>query len=338
MLTHQRNVFPLQTEGEDDSIITAKSIDALIEQIRTLMTDSSRYDVRADFLHRMTNSKLLTPWATTVQPYPPFIQSNPKLLTRIREVRIEAARKIQQMSEQEFTRLATKLHNEGETLISTIDAMKGRKNIPSINERLDSTASFVGKTKATLQAKMEHGYDHLPQHQPTTAHWDDFFHYAAAYRRNRHIDGTAFEVSPSDKAEADLQMAKEVEAAAREDSDSDIDVTPHNNKRARHDSPNSQRRTSNYRIPKKDQQRKKSNQRPNRSNSARRTTDTNQDRDFARARPPHDQRATYYNSNNRGNDTRGGRDASNRTTWSRHPDRDRKIDQLQQELERLKRF
>lgn len=75
--TNQRHFSLLKGDEEDDSIITAKSVDTLMEQIETLMVDASRFEVRAQFLHHMQDQQMFTPWATTAQPYPPFIQTNP---------------------------------------------------------------------------------------------------------------------------------------------------------------------------------------------------------------------------------------------------------------------
>lgn len=84
------------------------------------------------------------------QPYPPFEQSNGKLLTKIREVRTEAVKKIQQLAIHEFEKKSTRFRSqaEGEALISTIEAMSKGKHTPVIDEKLSHTVSFVGKAKA----------------------------------------------------------------------------------------------------------------------------------------------------------------------------------------------
>lgn len=176
------STFILQGEDED-SIMTGMSVDTLIDQVRTLMVDSSRYAVRADFLRQLNRKNILTPWATTAQPYPPFLQTNHKLLTKIREVRYKAAATVQQLAATEFEHLAAKLEKEGETLISTLETMMQGKNALSLDERLSHAAAHVGKSKSTLQEKMENRMEFLAQRQPTAHDWDNFFRYCTAYRK-----------------------------------------------------------------------------------------------------------------------------------------------------------
>lgn len=59
------------------------------------------------------------------------------------------------MQQSEFHRQSLKLQKEGEMLITTLESMMATKTTSSLEERLNNTASYVGKSKATLEAKME---------------------------------------------------------------------------------------------------------------------------------------------------------------------------------------
>lgn len=206
--------------------MTANSVDALINQIKVLMLDAARFAVRAKHVHQMNRGQILAPWAMGVQPYPPFIQVNPRLLTKIREVRLEAARKIQTAAETEFDRQASKLQREGETLITTIESMMKGKNTPSLEEGLSHMASFIGNSKANLQSKMEERRLFHAKRQPTTKDWDDFFHYSIAYRHNQDAKTSAFEVTAADRAQADRDTDKELRSAIAEDSEDETPYPP----------------------------------------------------------------------------------------------------------------
>lgn len=341
--TNCRYVSLFQTEDED-SIMTTKSVDALVDQVRTLMVDSSRFAVRAEHMRLMNQANILAPWATAVQPYPPFVQCNHKLLARIREIRIEATNKIQSLAELEFERQSLKLNKEGETLIGTLEAMMKGKNTPLLNERLTQTASHVGKTKAQLQEKMENRREFLAKRQPTHPDWDDYFHYAIAYRRNQDTKSQAFEITTADRAQADLEMEREIAAVVKEDFSDEEPTRPQHNKRRKRDTATNQRQPEPYRIP------KKPNNRPGRRDRRDDTPQRNNrdDRDFGKSRPSQERRpaAVYYNSNNHNRlGNRDGRDESpaerkdrrgqNRKDWD--SDRDRRLIELQRELDSLRR-
>lgn len=341
--THHECVTILQGD-EDDSIMTIKSVDALVNQIRALMVDSSRFEVRAEHLHILNQDGLLTPWSMGVQPHPPFVQANPKLLAKIREVRQEAASNIQKLAEAEFDRQATKFDREGETLIGTLESMMQGKNASSLDERLTQTAAHVGKTKAFLQAKMEERRIHLANRQPTNADWDDYFHYSIAFRRNTDTKNQAFEVTPTDRAQADRDIDREIRAAAKEDSsDEEPSNRPLQQKRKRKNAPEAHRPSEPYRIPKKPQHRQ--NGREYRDNAPRRNN--RDERDFGRSRPSQDHRASvYYNSTHHRASSRDGRDVSptdrRREERGQHhqvrdSERDRKLSVLQRELDLLRR-
>lgn len=77
----------------------------------------------------------------------------------------------------------------------------------------------------------------LAQRQPTEKDWDDFFHYCLAFRRNRTPQDGAFELTPMDKAQAELDAAKEMEALLEEDDRDNRVPVPNNPKRKRRTSP-----------------------------------------------------------------------------------------------------
>lgn len=349
-----RIISNLQAE-DDDSMATPYSIDRLVDQVQTLMVDSSKYAIRANYLQHMTQDRLLTPWATGVQPYPPFVLTNVKLLAKMREVKIDAAMKIQCLAETEFHRLSTKLDREGETILNTLEAMTQGRNTSTIDEKLSQAAAQVGKTKATLQTKLENRHSYLAKRQPTTADWDDYFHYSGAYRRNQGAGDSAFQVSATDRAQADLDAAKEIEAAIREDSEDEA-PPQQNHKRKRGASPTNPQQSQQYRIPKRNPGRG----RGRRGSAPQRSTN---DRDFGRSRPSQEQHAAvYYNTNHRRED-RDGRDnsrdnsrdhSSHRRTYRDHRDgpsnhtnrdreqdrdqaRDRKLKELLRELDYLRK-
>lgn len=260
----------------------------------------------------------------------------------------------------EFARLTSHLATEGETLISTLEAMTLGKNNPTLDQRLCKTATHVGKTKATLTTKLDKRITLLAQRQPTNADWDNWFHYSAAYRRNQYNTESAFEITPSDRAQADLESAREIEAQIYEDSD-DEGRTPatHSHKRKRQTSPGASTRQDYYRIPKKD----RAQQRDYRRDPPSQTPANSRNQDFGRARPPKDHKLTYYNNQyprpgstggrdnssarNRDNYTPGNRDSSTSRNQSRphtgrqgknrDADTNRKIDDLQHQLDLLKR-
>lgn len=233
-------------------MMTTKSVDALMESVKTLMIDSSKYEVRAVFLEQLLDQDLLAPWVTAVQPYPPFILENTKLWARIREVRREASRKIQDITRMEFTRLASKLSTEGETIISTLETMMTGKHAPVLDQCLNAIATHVGRLKATLTTKLDNRLTLLSHRQPTNGDWDNWFHYSVAYRRNQNNSESAFEITPSDRAQADLDSARDLEALIHDDSEEEGTASTHKHKRKRQASPGVSSRQSNYRIPKKD--------------------------------------------------------------------------------------
>lgn len=339
--THHRDIFVFQTEDED-SMTTAKSVDALVDQVKALMLDASRFTVRAEHLYTLEGAHLLTPWATGVQPHPPFVMTNPKLLSKIREVRVEAAHKIQALAQVEFERQSNKLQKEGETLIMTLESMMNGKNVRILDERLTHTASYIGKNKAALQTKMEEGRLFLSKRQPTLKDWDDYFHYSIAYRRNHDARNQAFEVTPSDRFQAEADTAREIETLNREDSDSsDQTPDPRRPKRKRGDAPAPHKQRGTYKIPKKGINNKQGrrDRRDERDHTPQRNQNRNDDnRDFGRSRPSRDHKGVYYNSNPNRNNNRDGRDPSmDRRGRDGQDHQDRKLLELQRELDFLKR-
>lgn len=333
MHSNVRCVFPPQDE-EDESIMTSNSVDALIDQIKTLMTDSSKFSVRADYLSNMLDKDLFTPWTLTTQPYPPYIISNPKLLTKIREVRLSAARDIQLIAHSEFERQSLKLQAEGETLIKTVESMTTGKAAVSLEHKLNQTASSVGQTKATLQAQLENREVFLAERQPNARDWDTFFHYSGACRRTRNAYNRDFEVSPEDRANADRETARQIHQALR--ADSEDESTSNSKKRKRNPSP------QNYRIPRNSD--RDSNRRHD--NNRRPRAQKHHDPDFAHSRPSNTYRNTYYNNDRHRdtNDNRGGRD-SNKTRPQQRPRDDlsreaqrRKLKDLQDQLDQLRHY
>lgn len=91
--TNDRHISIPQVDDED-SIMTSKLVDALLDQVKNLIIDSSKF-LRAKFLRDMTDKEIYVPWAVTVQPYPPFIQSNNKFLNKIQVIRQDAVIEIQ---------------------------------------------------------------------------------------------------------------------------------------------------------------------------------------------------------------------------------------------------
>lgn len=342
--TNRRNISFLQTE-EEDSIMTSHSTETLIDEVRALMLDSARFQVRAEHLQLLHRQQLLTPWTTGVAPYPPFIQANPRLLAKIRETRLEAAKKIQLLAVGEFERQSCKLGREGDTLLTTLEAMMEGKTTPSLEERLTQTAAYVGRSKANLQNKMEERRLFLAKRQPTAKDWDDYFHYAIAFRRTQDFKqepiNAAFTVTASDRAQVDRDISREIDTALAEDADDEGPDQPQQ-KRKRRDNQLTQRQGDSYKIPKKGQNRRSRNER--RDNTPWRSQE--KEGDFGRSRPPQDrQPAVYYNSDYRRGGNRDGRDDSSTERRDRRghnqrgnlTDRDRKLLDLQRELDRLKR-
>lgn len=88
--------------------MSSSSTDALLDQVKNLTIDKSNYSVRVDYLQRLIHADHFTPWAVGTKPYPPFIQGNNKLLSRICEIRCEAMRSIIVAKKEEFEKQASK--------------------------------------------------------------------------------------------------------------------------------------------------------------------------------------------------------------------------------------
>lgn len=360
-------LISIPQEDDQESLATSNSVDALLEQVKTLMVDAARYQTRADHLNEMNERDILAPWATTVQPYPPFIQQNGRLLGKIREVRKEAARRVQEIAHAEFDRQATRLQNEGETLIATIDGLMKGKTTPSVNARLEHVASLVGKTKADLTIKLENRREFLAQRQPTTHDWDNFFKYNVAYRRYKinQIQDREFEVSPKDRQQAEQDTAEQVRHILHDDSDCDepAPTQPRHKKRKR-DQPAAA--AGAYRIPKKSDHRQgeqaqnharrgmdryhSDKRRDHRDSSP--ATSSRRNQDFGDSRPAAPHKTTYYRTDpegRRGRDDRqhrGPNRGHNRGPSRPHThqredrdqmERDRQLKDLQEQLDRLRR-
>lgn len=98
---------------------TSGSVDTLLDQVKSLMTEASKYSARVDHLNIMQAAKHLTLWAIGIRPYPPFIQNNPRLLTKICEVGKEAITSIQTLAIAEFEKQADKLDSECDAILNT---------------------------------------------------------------------------------------------------------------------------------------------------------------------------------------------------------------------------
>lgn len=356
-----KRLLSLPQEDDQESLATTNSVDALLDQVRTLMTDAARFEVRAEHLEILNECDILTPWATTVRPYPPYIQENTRLLGKIREVRKEAARRVQELAHADFDRQASRLQAEGETLISTIDGlMKGKTSSP-VYARLEHTAALVGKTKAELTAQLQDRRDFLAQRQPTAKDWDDFFRYNTASRRSKGNQTPGFEITPSDRRQAERDDAKEIRQNLQDDLDSEeaAPARSQNKKRKREQATAST--SGPYRIPKKSDRRQHDLNRDHRrrdrgqhhQNRERRglrdpspPTTSRRDQDFGDSRPTTAYRTTYYRTDQdgkRGRDHYQYRDPA-RTQAHSHPrndrdqeERDRQLQELQQQQDRLRR-
>lgn len=316
------------------------------------MTDAARFEVRAYHVQDMNARDILAPWSTTVQPYPPFIQNNPRLLGKIRAIRIEAVRKIQEVVFADFARHADRLQNEGETLISTIDELTKGRPSASVSARLEHAAALVGKTKAELSTKLSNRRDFLAERQPTPQDWDNFFRYNSAYRKSKVNQANDFEVSPRDRRQADRDDADEVKHNLRDDSDREgqgpTQPQPHRKKRKRDQTPTT------YRIPKKSDRRKtdqgrnqkhrSNDQHQHRTDGERRehyvappTTAPRRNQDFADPRPASTHRSTYYRGDHEGTSGRDNHQNRAPTRTHTHQRRDRDLDERDQQLDLLQR-
>lgn len=355
-------------EDDQESLATTNSVDTLLGQVKTLMCEAAKFEVRARHVEELNERDLLAPWATTVQPYPPFIQSNSRLLTKIREVRREAATRVQELAHADFDRQAARLQTEGETLILTIDGLMKGQTSASIDARLEHVASLVGQTKAELTTQLYDRRQFLARRQPTSQDWDNFFKYNVAYRKYKINQAQEFEVSPRDRRQAEKEDKEEVRNNLRDDvghgNHASTAAAPpppqsHHKKRKRDQSAAGAPGT--YRIPRKagqhqpdrfhNQGRREPNghrqgrgRRPHRDASPGPTPRRNQDFPDSRPLTPH--KTTYYRSGHdgrRGRDDRQGRDPSRTRTHThqRHDrdeeERNRQLHELQQQLDRLRR-
>lgn len=362
--THSnRRLFSPPQEDDQESLTTTNSVDALLDQVKTLMTDAARYEVRATHLEQLVERDILTPWATTVRPYPPYIQNNVRLLNKIRDVRIEAARRIQELAHADFDRQATRLQTEGQTLISTIDGLMKGKAAAQINARLEHVAALVGKTKAELTTQLYERRNFLAIRQPTPKDWDDFFRYSIAYRRSKGEQAQGFEVTPSDRRQAERENRDEVRRNLRDDEDpgetTPASTQPRNNKKRKREHKTGST-SGPYRIPKRPDQGQPDHTRGQRQRD---TDHHRQDKgrrnqrdpsppatsrrhpDFGDSRPATTHRVTYYRSDHdaqRGRDNyhhnRGPQRTYNQQRTGRdQEERDRQLRQLQDQLDMLRR-
>lgn len=378
--THQRPPIVIQVtsdpnvrlisfpqEDDQDSLATTNSVDALLEQVRTLMTDAARFEVRAKHLEEMNEREILAPWATGVQPYPPFIQNNARLLGKIRDVRKEAALRIQEIVHADFDRQSTRLQTEGETLISTIEGLMKGKTSALTDARLEHAATLVGKSKADLTTKLYNRREFLAQRQPTMQDWDNFFRYSGAYRKYKINQVPEFTVSPRDRRQADREDEEEIRRSLRDDDVPEAaasnqprnnNYNNNNNKKRKRDQPAASA-SGPYRIPRKterrhtdhshnqrryddDQHWQEKGRREYRDTSPPRNSRRNQD--FVESRPTATHKSTYYRSDHEGRRGRGNHQDKGPSGTHPHQrrerdqeDRDQQLQHLQQQLDRLRR-
>lgn len=125
--------------------LTSHSSEALLEQVKSLTIDDTKYDIRSDHLAKLLAANHHTAWAVGTKPYPPFIQNNPKVLSVIREIRNQAARAILEASQEEFNRQATKLRAENDAILSTVEALQvSKKDTSLLATRMDDIGVVVG--------------------------------------------------------------------------------------------------------------------------------------------------------------------------------------------------
>lgn len=344
--TNLRSISSPQDE-EQDSITTPRSVEALFKEVRTLMTDAAKFSTRATFLKQMSDGNLFIPWATTAQPNPPFVKENSKLLAKIREIRKEAARKVQLLAQEEFQVLSTKYETEGNAIINTIEQLMQGKAAAVRDQRLYELADSIGKSRSNLETKLAQRRAFLQERQPTDADWEGFFEYCSAYRR--HKNQGPFDISPEDRAEADRETALDRERWAREalmeDGEEPSSPARHPTKRKRDPSPN----RPSYRIPKvpKPNDRQRSGQRSrgrgqqprgghNHRSSSSTTSSSPRDQDFGTARPPSTHRNVYHRSGSTSRDhPRGGK--GGRDQYNHSQNTQKQLDVLQKQLDRLRR-
>lgn len=300
----------------------------------------------------------------TLQPYPPFFQTNTKLIHKVREIRKESIRQIQQVTLAEYKRLATNFLHEGETLITTVEGLTTGKSAATRDQRLEQIATVVGQVRAQLDTKLVKRRNFLAARQPTGLDWDKFFDYVTAYRRNK--SHAEFEVLPSDKAQTEEDIAEDTARAVQraleeDDEEGEIHLHPHQpiKKRKRDPSPPYKipKRTDNQRRdPQPQQQRGRKSTRGgkphgrNNNNNPRSSTSTSpyRNQDFGQSRPPHTHRDTYHRnpSSARGSaaHTSQGNGGDRRRAPRPHQQRSQappqameEIEDLQRQLDRLRR-
>lgn len=351
-----KRLLSLPQEDDQESLATTNSVDTLLDQVKTLMTEAARLEVRAEHLEQLNERDILTPWATTVRPYPPYVQENTRLLAKIREVRKDAARRIQELAHADFDRQATRLQSEGETLISTIDGLMKGKTSTSVNARLEHIANLVGKTKSELIIQLRERRDFLAHRQPTSKDWDDFFRYTTAFRRTQGNRTQGFEITPHDRRQAEREDMEEVRQGISQETNPGDPTQPQSKKKRKREQAVSNA-TGSYRIPKKTHHRQSDhdNDRRQRDPKQHRQDRRNQrdpspptsrrrNQDFGDTRPTASHKTTYYRSDhdgNRGRDNHQNRGPSRTHTHQRHDrdqeERDRQFGQLQEQLDRLRR-
>lgn len=161
-------------------------MEALLAQVKTLTIDATKYNIRSAHLGKLLAARHHTAWAVGTKPYPPFIQTNPRLLGVIREIRNQAARSILEAAQDEFTRQATNLREENDAILTTVEALQvSRKDTSLLSTQMEDIGLVVSKVMSTLEDRLAKRHADLALRQPAQGDWDKFFQYLlAAHRAN----------------------------------------------------------------------------------------------------------------------------------------------------------
>lgn len=193
-------------------------------------------------------------WAIGTQAYPPFVQDNPKLLGKIREVRRQAAATIQTIVKEEFLKQPAKLNAESEAILNTVENIwNGKKQSASLADRMDRIGPCVGHVISALENKLQKRRKRQALKQLSNVDWDRFCVAFHCTKTPPNPNKNAFTVTQADRHQIDEDICREITQALQDDLD-DGDShppTPSSTQPKRKRNPSRLLTPQNYRIPKK---------------------------------------------------------------------------------------
>lgn len=137
--------------------LTSNSTEALLEKVKNLTIDVTKYNICSDLLAKLLAANHHMAWAVGTKLSPPFIQNNPKLLSVLLEIRNQAGRSILEASQEEFNWQATKLRS----------LQVSKKDAVLLESRMDDIGVVVARLISTLEDPLTKRHIELAKRQPS---------------------------------------------------------------------------------------------------------------------------------------------------------------------------